>query len=141
MNKGLTPQGKPYPYNLRTNPGWVEGHSALTSGLKSLKGGTTDVMYAGTVYIKDGQPEFWTNSSGHYTPSAELRDTNLTPEVKNLLPAERFVDEDDLTPAQRRLWDESTHLTPAEKEENDQFMLEQYSAQDSGSDDSDDDYD
>ncbi len=139
VTKGLTSEGKPYAFNRHTNPNWVEGHSALSGGLKSLKGGTTDVAFAGTVYIKNGQPEFWTNSSGHYQPSAELRHTNLSPAAKKLLPEEKFVAENKMTAAQRKSWAESTHLTKAEQRIEEEFVKLAYGAEDDGSDLSDED--
>ncbi|MGU3307793.1 hypothetical protein ACLBW8_16165 [Pseudomonas sp. M5A4_2d] len=126
MNGGLTPEGKIYPFNAQTNAEWVEGHSALANGLRSLKGGTTDVLFAGTVYIEKGEPTFWTNSSGHYQPPAELRRTNLTPTVKNLLPEGRFVEEDKLTAAQQKSWHESTHMSHEEQAFNDDYMKEKF---------------
>ncbi|WP_073525527.1 hypothetical protein [Pseudomonas fluorescens] len=130
MNKGLTPEGKRYPYVRQSNPDWVGGHSALTSGLKSLKGGTTDVLFAGEVYIKNGNIEFWTNGSGHYQPPTELRDTNLTPIVKELLPNDRYVEEDQLTRAQEQMWSKSTHMTPQELAETEEWLKEEFNIQD-----------
>ncbi|MGY2400636.1 hypothetical protein [Pseudomonas sp. SDO5271_S396] len=138
MAKGLTPTGKPYAYTAHTNPDWVEGHSALTQGLRSMRGGTTDVLFAGTVYFKGGKPEFWTNSSGHYQPPAELRNTNLTPAVKRLLPEEKFVEEDQMTGAQHKAWHDSTHMTQEEKDDADDFMSQKYATNDSGNEISDD---
>lgn len=139
MNKGLTPEGKPYSNNVHTNPDFIQGHSALSNGLKSMKGGSTDVLYAGTVYFKDGEPQFWTNASGHYQPPGELRHTNLTPNVKSILPEGRFVEEDGLSAAQRKAWRESTHLTKEEKEEADWFIKNQYASNESGNEISDSD--
>ena len=139
MDKGLTPGGKPYAYNAHVSPQWVEGHSALTDGLRSLKGGTTDVLYAGTIYVKDGKPEFWTNSSGHYQPPAELRKTNLTPAVKTVLPEEKFVEEDQMTREQEHAWRDITHLTQEEMDAHAEFMSLKYATNDSGNEISDDD--
>nr|WP_232000980.1 hypothetical protein [Pseudomonas azotoformans] len=141
MDKGLTPGGKPYAYVAHVSPQWVSGHSALTQGMQSLKGGTTDVLYAGTIYVKGGKPEFWTNSSGHYQPPAELRTTNLTPAVKRVLPEERFVEEDKLSREQEKAWHESTHLAQDEKAAHDEFMKQKYATNEIGNEisDSDDD--
>lgn len=138
VNKKLTPEGKPYPFNHRVNPDAVDGHSALTRGLRAQQGGTTDVFYAGTVHFKDGRPEFWTNASGHYEPPADLRHTNLSPSIKKMLPEDTFVDEDKMTGRQRSTWDASTSLTKAEEAEHNEYMKETYGAEDSGSDLSDD---
>lgn len=138
MDKGLTPAGKPYAYNAHISPQWVEGHSALTDGLRSIKGGTTDVLYAGTIYVKAGKPEFWTNASGHYQPSAELRETNITPAVSKVLPEEKFVEEDQLTREQEKAWHDITHMTQEEKEANDAFMSQKYATNDDGNEISDD---
>ena len=118
VEKGLTPQGNLYPFNSRMRPYNIEGHSGLANGLQSQRGGTTDVLFAGTIYFKAGKPEFWTNASGHYLPPAELRHTNLSASIKTLLPDEKFVDEDDLTTAQRKEWYASTRLTQSELEED-----------------------
>lgn len=134
MNKGLTPEGKAYPYNRYINPEWVDGHSALTQGLRAMKGGSTDVVYAGTVYIKNGVPEFWTNASGHYLPPAELQSTNLTSKAKNILPADKFFDEDKLTPAQKKTWDSSVYMSREEQAINNEFVKSEYGVGSSGSD-------
>lgn len=141
MNKGLTPEGKRYPFTLRTNPDWVGGHSALTHGLKTLKGGTTDVLFAGEVYIKNGAIEFWTNGSGHYQPPTELRETNITPAVKNILPDDKYVERDQLTRVQENMWNSSTHLTPKELAQHDEWVKEEFNIGDTDSDNeiSDDD--
>jgi hypothetical protein len=142
MNKGLTPEGKPYPYSVHTNPDLVDGHSALTNGLQSIKGGSTDVLYAGTVYIKNGKPEFWTNSSGHYQPPAELHETNLSPAVKQILPVEKFVEDGKLTDEQQKAWHDSTHMTESERAFDDEWFRDDFAHKNneiSDSDISDDD--
>jgi len=50
------------------------------------------VLFAGELFFKGGQLTSWTNGSGHYTPAASLRSTNLIPAVRRLLPDERFAD-------------------------------------------------
>lgn len=134
MNKGLTPQGKRYPFIRHTNPDWVGGHSALTNGLKTLKGGTTDVLFAGELYFKNGHVEFWTNGSGHYQPPTELRDTNLTATVKRILPNDKYVESDQLTGAQERMWNASTHMTPQELAQEEEWIKEKFNVQDTDSD-------
>ncbi|MGF6098088.1 hypothetical protein [Pseudomonas sp. 18175] len=141
MDKGRTPDGKYYRYNAHVSPQFVEGHSALTQGLQTMKGGTTDVRFAGTIYVEGGKPKFWTNESGHYQPPAQLRETNLTPAVKKILPEEKFVEEDNFTREQRKDWLDAIRLTKEEMEARDEFMQQKYATNDSGNEisDSDDD--
>lgn len=138
QNKRLNQAGRPYPFNHRMNPDVVEGHSSMTHGLREQRGGTTDVLYAGTVHFKDGRPEFWTNASGHYEPSAELRHTNLSTRIQNMLPEDKFVDEAKMTGRQRNTWDESVSLTQAEEALLNEEMKDNFGARDDGSDLSDD---
>lgn len=140
QNKRLNQAGRPYPFNNQMNPDVVEGHSSMTHGLREQRGGTTEVLYAGTVHFKDGRPQFWTNSSGHYAPSAELRHTNLSASVKKLLSEERFVDEEKMTVRQRNTWDASISLTREEEARLNEDMKDSYGAEDNGSDLSDDEH-
>ncbi|MDH7464184.1 hypothetical protein QEG73_23000 [Chitinophagaceae bacterium 26-R-25] len=77
----------------------IEGHTSLSY--------RADVLYAGELFFRHGELEKWTNGSGHYQPSAALRQTNLIPYLQLLLPAEKFVDQWNTTSseAKQRLWD------------------------------------
>lgn len=140
QNKRLNQAGRPYPFNNRMNPDVVEGHSSVTHGLREQRGGTTDVLYAGTVHFKDGRPEFWTNESGHYAPSAELRHTNLSARIKTMLTEDKFVDEEKMTGRQRTTWDASVSLTRSEEAMLNEEMKDTFGAEDNGSDLSDDEH-
>lgn len=60
----------------------VEGHTSL-----SLR---ADVLFAGMLEFRMGELVRWTNDSGHYSPPANLRQKNLIPAVKLLLPEQLF---------------------------------------------------
>ena len=62
----------------------VEGHSSIT-----LRG---DVLYAGELEFFENRLIYWNNESGHYVPPSEMRHTQLTPNVRRLLPEELFTD-------------------------------------------------
>ena len=62
----------------------VRGHASV-----SLEG---DVLYAGDLTFCEFKLVQWTHFSGHYLPDVELRHTQLTPNVKRLLPERLFVD-------------------------------------------------
>ncbi|MEX0446053.1 hypothetical protein [Xenorhabdus sp. SGI246] len=59
----------------------VDGHTSI--------GYRKPVRYAGTLLFRQGDLIIWSNSSGHYRPSLELR-YMLTPYVRRLLPDEKF---------------------------------------------------
>lgn len=62
----------------------IDGHTSLSSG--------EDVLFAGELFFNNGKLEFWSNTSGHYKPPAELRHINLSPYVQELLPEVLFKD-------------------------------------------------
>ena len=62
----------------------IEGHSSIT-----FRG---DVLYAGELELFDSKLVGWNNESGHYLPSSLIRHSQLTPNVKRLLPEELFTD-------------------------------------------------
>ncbi|QLG93431.1 hypothetical protein HZF02_16320 [Pseudomonas yamanorum] len=139
LNKSQTPAGKPYRFSRESNPVLVQGHTGLAHGLKNIKGGSTDVAYAGTIYMKNGKVEYWTNESGHYQPDAELRHTNLSPKVKALLPEETFLESGRQSAQQDMEWQSRIRVTPAEEQEINEEMNDRYQVQSSDSELSDDD--
>ncbi|MET4695914.1 hypothetical protein [Endozoicomonas lisbonensis] len=60
----------------------VAGHSSISLG--------SDVLYAGVLDFLHGELVMWNNASGHYLPSATSRHTQLTSNVKRLLPEALF---------------------------------------------------
>ncbi|MDH7462148.1 hypothetical protein QEG73_12695 [Chitinophagaceae bacterium 26-R-25] len=61
----------------------IDGHTSLSY--------RADVLYAGELSFQYGELCKWTNESGHYRPSAMLRQTNLIPYLQRLLPVNKFV--------------------------------------------------
>ncbi|WP_147408197.1 hypothetical protein [Rahnella woolbedingensis] len=64
----------------------VEGHTSLTK--------CEDVLFAGDMLFRFGTLISWANNSGHYQPSPSLRQTNLYPNIKRLLPESLFQEYD-----------------------------------------------
>ncbi|MET4758574.1 hypothetical protein [Endozoicomonas sp. NE40] len=62
----------------------IEGHSSISL--------YRDVLYAGELEFFENKLIGWNNQSGHYRPPPEMRHTQLTPNVKRLLPEESFTD-------------------------------------------------
>ncbi|UYM14426.1 hypothetical protein [Endozoicomonas euniceicola] len=62
----------------------IGGHSSISMG--------GDVLYAGVLDFLHRELIMWNNASGHYLPSAASRFTQLTPNVKRLLPEALFCD-------------------------------------------------
>jgi hypothetical protein len=62
----------------------IAGHTSITR--------REDVFYAGEIFFNRGRLLSWNNCSGHYTPPQALRNVNLIPAVRRLLPDECFVD-------------------------------------------------
>ncbi|UYM18119.1 hypothetical protein [Endozoicomonas euniceicola] len=62
----------------------VQGHASVSLG--------RDALYAGDLEFLGGKLVRWNHNSGHYLPSPEQRYTQLTPNVKRLLPEKLFVD-------------------------------------------------
>ena len=62
----------------------IAGHSSISMG--------SDALYAGVLNFLHRELVMWNNASGHYLPSAESRHTQLTPNVKRLLPEALFCD-------------------------------------------------
>ncbi|MET4694815.1 hypothetical protein [Endozoicomonas lisbonensis] len=62
----------------------VRGHVSITLG--------ADALYAGELVFSDRKLVSWNHVSGHFLPSVEQRHTQLTPNVKRLLPEHLFVD-------------------------------------------------
>ncbi|MET4693671.1 hypothetical protein [Endozoicomonas lisbonensis] len=62
----------------------IEGHSSI-----ALR---RDVLYAGELEFFENKLVGWNNQSGHYAPPSEMRHTQLTPNVRRLLPEELFTD-------------------------------------------------
>ncbi|MFJ3372820.1 hypothetical protein [Pseudomonas sp. NPDC086251] len=62
----------------------ISGHTSLTY--------RADALYAGEIFFSHGTLLSWNNGSGHYKPAAALRDVNLIPAVRRLLPDDRFID-------------------------------------------------
>ncbi|UYM17970.1 hypothetical protein [Endozoicomonas euniceicola] len=62
----------------------VEGHSSITM--------EQNVFYAGEMSFHRRRLMKWNNSSGHYKPQGQLRYSQLTPNVRRLLPGQSFTD-------------------------------------------------
>jgi hypothetical protein len=60
----------------------VEGHTSISGG--------ADILYAGELNFKMGSLVSWSNESGHYQPSAELRNVNIIPWLRRMLPEHKF---------------------------------------------------
>ena len=61
----------------------VMGHVSITLG--------ADALYAGELIFSGRKLISWDHTSGHFLPAAEQRHTQLTPNVKRLLPERLFV--------------------------------------------------
>ncbi|MES9901457.1 MAG: hypothetical protein ABW168_02100 [Sedimenticola sp.] len=61
------------------------GHTSLTM--------RKDVVFAGELFFASNELTAWTSCSGHYMPDSKLRFSNLTPNVKRLLPLDLFYHE------------------------------------------------
>ncbi|MCW7552238.1 hypothetical protein NX722_06165 [Endozoicomonas gorgoniicola] len=62
----------------------VRGHVSITLG--------ADALYAGELVFSGRRLVSWNHVSGHFLPTPEQRHTQLTPNVKRLLPEYLFVD-------------------------------------------------
>lgn len=61
----------------------VMGHFSLSRG--------SDVFFAGEIHFyPNGYLKYWTNDSGHYTPSADLYRVNIHPVLRDILPSRFF---------------------------------------------------
>ena len=65
----------------------VAGHTSITLG--------SDALYAGQLIFVRRKLVKWNNASGHYPPSGDKRHSQLTPNVKRLLPEHLFRDIDE----------------------------------------------
>ena len=62
----------------------VEGHTSITM--------KENVFYAGEMRFRRKRLMKWNNWSGHYKPHEQLRYSQLTPNVRRLLPEQSFTD-------------------------------------------------
>ena len=62
----------------------VQGHASLTMG--------QNVFYAGEMGFCQRRLMKWNNWSGHYKPHEQLRYSQLTPNVRRLLPERSFIE-------------------------------------------------
>ena len=62
----------------------VVGHTSITM--------QQNIFYAGEMIFSRRRLMKWNNSSGHYKPQAQLRYSQLTPNVRRLLPEQSFTD-------------------------------------------------
>ena len=73
----------------------VDGHTSLTQDVEGRVSETydpVDVWYAGDMEIENGELIKWTNASGHYRPEMQRAETNLSAEVRYLLPKHKFTE-------------------------------------------------
>ncbi|WP_435951663.1 hypothetical protein [Dryocola sp. BD626] len=71
---------------LSDNNWSVEGHTSLTK--------RRNVLFAGDLLFSHRKLIAWSNASGHYQPSSELRHRNLLPHIKLLLPEDLYREVD-----------------------------------------------
>ncbi|MDD7805444.1 MAG: hypothetical protein PUP46_07775 [Endozoicomonas sp. (ex Botrylloides leachii)] len=60
----------------------LDGHTSISLNL--------DVLYAGSLRFQQSKLLAWSNMSGHYKPESSDRFKQLTPNVKRILPEEKF---------------------------------------------------
>jgi len=60
----------------------IEGHTSITKW--------KPVLFAGDMTFNNGTLTTWTNNSGHYRPPSQLRRTNLSFNIKRMLPEHLF---------------------------------------------------
>ncbi|MEW7314518.1 hypothetical protein AB1E22_17750 [Buttiauxella gaviniae] len=60
----------------------IEGHTSITKW--------KPVLFAGDMTFNNGVLTSWTNNSGHYRPSAQLRRCNLSAKIRKMLPDHLF---------------------------------------------------